>query len=240
MTQPDNKKSDRSRDEVLAGEYVLGVLPLAERLRVEHRIRQDKAFARIVDRWQANLADFNGDYAPQQAPAPWMLNAIENRLFASGARPSTPFRALWASVSFWRGLAVVSLAAALFVAGTGSGLFGPRETAPRLLATLTPTQSQVSLVMAFDRASGRLSVTPVAAGGRNAKSLELWLIDGSAAPVPLGVLPDTGNGDIVIPQGLRNSLTDGMTLAVSLEPYGGSPTKLPTGPVLATARIGEI
>lgn len=240
MTQPDNKKSDRSRDEVLAGEYVLGVLPLAERLRVEHRIRQDKAFARIVDRWQANLADFNGEYAPAHTPAPWMLNAIENRLFASESRPATPFRALWASVTFWRGLAFVSLAAALFVAGSNGGLFGPKDNAPRLLATLTPAQSQVSLVMAFDRASGRLNVTPVAAGARSSKSLELWLIDGNEAPVPLGILPDTGGGDIVIPQGLRNRLTDGMTLAVSLEPFGGSPTKLPTGPVLATAKIGSI
>ncbi len=36
MTTPENKRSDRSRDEVLAGEYVLGVLSLPDRLRVEY------------------------------------------------------------------------------------------------------------------------------------------------------------------------------------------------------------
>ncbi len=51
MTTPENKRSDRSRDEVLAGEYVLGVLPLPDRLRVEHRLRDDKAFQAIVARW---------------------------------------------------------------------------------------------------------------------------------------------------------------------------------------------
>ncbi len=50
MTTPENKRSDRSRDEVLAGEYVLGVLSLPDRLRVEYRLRDDKAFRRS---WRA-------------------------------------------------------------------------------------------------------------------------------------------------------------------------------------------
>ena len=38
MSTPDQSKGDRSRDEVLAGEYVLGVLAGAERQKVEERL----------------------------------------------------------------------------------------------------------------------------------------------------------------------------------------------------------
>jgi anti-sigma-K factor RskA len=81
-------------------------------------------------------------------------------------------------------------------------------------------------------------VTPVAAGTAQAKSLELWLIEGDKSPVPLGVLPDTGDGEIIIPPDMRGRLKDGVTLAVSIEPFGGSPTGKPTGPVVAAGKIG--
>jgi anti-sigma-K factor RskA len=103
MTTPENKRSDRSRDEVLAGEYVLGVLPFAERLRVEHRLRQDKAFQAIVNRWQENLASFNTDYVTGEPAPSWLYSSVEERLF----KPATmagPARSLWNSVLLWRGL----------------------------------------------------------------------------------------------------------------------------------------
>jgi anti-sigma-K factor RskA len=37
---------------------------------------------------------------------------------------------------------------------------------------------------------------------------------------------------------MRGRLKDGVTLAVSIEPFGGSPTGKPTGPVVAAGKIG--
>ena len=236
MTTPENKRSDRSRDEVLAGEYVLGVLPLPDRLRVEHRLRQDKAFQAIVARWQENLATFNTEYAAE-APPSWLYGAVETKLFPKSADEQAR-GLIWSSLNFWRGLTLVTLSAAIFFAASAGGLFRKPAGNSSLVATLGSETSSISLVTLFDRQSGRLKVTPVAAGAEKSKSLELWLIEGNSAPVPLGVLPDTGDGSIVIPPDMRSRIQDGATLAVSLEPFGGSPTGRPTGPVVASGRIG--
>ncbi|HWU64680.1 MAG TPA: anti-sigma factor [Ensifer sp.] len=236
MTTPENKRSDRSRDEVLAGEYVLGVLPLPDRLRVEHRLRDDKAFQAIVARWQENLASFNNDYAAE-APPSWLYAAVETKLFNKAAA-AAPRISVWNSLTFWRGLTLVTLSAAIFFVATADGLFRKPVATSSVVATMGSASSSISLVTLFDRQTGRLQVTPVAAGTEKSKSLELWLIEGDSAPVPLGVFPDKGDGSIVIPPDMRNRLKDGVTLAVSLEPFGGSPTGKPTGPVVASGKIG--
>jgi anti-sigma-K factor RskA len=76
MTTPEQSEGDRSRDELLAGEYVLGVLSLADRERVAARIARDRAFAAIVARWQDNLASFNDDY-DEVRPPPGVYSKIE-------------------------------------------------------------------------------------------------------------------------------------------------------------------
>ena len=57
------------------------------------------------------------------------------------------------------------------------------------------------------------------------------------APISIGVLPQTGQGELDVPEDLRARLTEGVVLAVSLEPFGGSPTGKATGPVVA---LGEV
>ncbi len=121
MNTPENKRSERSRDEVLAGEYVLGVLPAKARQEVELRLANDKTFASMVDRWESNLAEFNDGFGPELVPSPKVLADIERELFAFDqvrARPS-----LWNSVTLWRGLTLISLAAALLFLVTNPKLF---------------------------------------------------------------------------------------------------------------------
>ena len=54
----------------------------------------------------------------------------------------------------------------------------------------------------------------------------------------LGVFQPGTNGDLVIPADMRGTITDGTTFAISVEPFGGSPTGQATGPFIAigTAR----
>jgi anti-sigma-K factor RskA len=60
-------------------------------------------------------------------------------------------------------------------------------------------------------------------------SYELWAVPpGGAAPVSLGVIEATGETERDVAENLRGLLTTGATLAVSLEPVGGSPTGAPT------------
>ncbi|MCQ1569168.1 anti-sigma factor [Neorhizobium galegae] len=235
MTSGEQSQGRRPQDEILAGEYVLGVLSLEARRVVEQRIANDRAFARIVERWQADLASFNDDYE-DVAPNPAIFGRIETRLFGP-ARVARPSWGLWNSALFWRRLSFATTAVAVAAVVYASGVIrGPQGSAP-LVAELSSTDSQINLLASYDAGNGRLRIVPVAAGGREEKSLELWLVPGSGNPRSLGVFEPDQAGELVIPADLRRNLTEGATLAVSLEPFGGSPTGVATGPVVASGAV---
>jgi anti-sigma-K factor RskA len=65
------------------------------------------------------------------------------------------------------------------------------------------------------------------------RSLELWAVPTSGAPRSLGVLPG-GSGTVA----LRGKVLAGAdTLAVTIEPAGGSPTGKPTGPIVYAGKF---
>ncbi|MDQ0455259.1 anti-sigma factor [Rhizobium paknamense] len=238
MTTPDQSKGDRSRDEVLAGEYVLGVLGAEERRQVEDRLRKDRQFAAIVHRWEENLSDFNEDYGVE-LPPPEAFAKVEAKLSPRAPRSGLAFRFadLWNSLAFWRGIALVSLIGIASFAGVEFGLWESRFSAPPMVADLQAEDAAISLVARFDRISGKLKVTPVAATAPQKKSLELWVIDGSKPARSLGVLPQSGEGEVIVPDSLRRQVKEGVVFAVSVEPFGGSPTGSATGPVIASGTL---
>ena len=65
------------------------------------------------------------------------------------------------------------------------------------------------------------------------RALELWAIPAGGAPRSLGVI--SARGDTLAIKG--KALEGADSLAVSLEPPGGSPTGAPTGPVLYTGKL---
>jgi anti-sigma-K factor RskA len=69
------------------------------------------------------------------------------------------------------------------------------------------------------------------------KALELWALPDGGSPVSLGLLPTQGEFHRVLTAAQRTALAGSKQLAVSLEPAGGSPTGLPTGPVLHVAPL---
>lgn len=234
MTTPDQSKGDRSRDEVLAGEYVLGVLDADQRRLVERRMRRDHRFAGIVSRWEENLSRFNGEYGEEEAPRA-LFRRIEERLWDVEhfeRAPGGGLRSIWNSLAFWRTLSISTLL--LIAAFAGFRLAdGLRPASGPLVAEMNGEGNTIGLVARYDGSSGRLTVTPVATADTASRSLELWLIVGTQAPRSLGVLPQSGEGEIAVPAGLRSAMAAGVTLAVSLEPLGGSPTGQATGPILA-------
>lgn len=69
------------------------------------------------------------------------------------------------------------------------------------------------------------------------KDYELWALKDDKIPVSLGVLPKDGKLSIELDEIKLASIARSTTLAVSLEPLGGSPQSTPTGPVLYTALL---
>jgi len=58
-------------------------------------------------------------------------------------------------------------------------------------------------------------------------------------PVSLGVLPLAGESHLALTPAQRAAFAGATKLAVTLEPAGGSPSGLPTGPVLHVAPLAK-
>ncbi len=88
------------------------------------------------------------------------------------------------------------------------------------------------VTVVVDRASGRLTLAAarLSVPGRSA---QLWVI-ANGTPRALGLVDPGAPSRLAPPPGVAPLLTPGATLAVSVEPVGGSPTGKPTGPVILT------
>jgi anti-sigma-K factor RskA len=94
-------------------------------------------------------------------------------------------------------------------------------------------------VTAHRSADGRtlaLRATPTMVASTN-QSYELWVIPAAGGdPVSLGILGAL-DAHLSIAESERERLRAGATLAISVEPTGGSSTGKPTGPIIASGRI---
>jgi anti-sigma-K factor RskA len=170
---------------------------------------------------------------PPAAPPPDAWSRIESAIAAASAAPSRP--SLWQSLAFWRGLAAVSTSlAAATIAALAYVALAP---AP-LTATLGSTAGQPNFVAAVTATGNTLVIVPAALLTNDPHAYELWLIpNGETRPRSLGLIEPRQPVRLEIPAGLARRITRDATLAVSVEPPGGSPTGQPTGPVIAAGKL---
>ncbi|MBZ9815671.1 anti-sigma factor domain-containing protein [Mesorhizobium sp. CA7] len=238
MTLAEDNGPERGGDDLLAAEYVLGVLAADERQIASRRIDAETAFARLVDAWEAHFAPMAAAYAAVEPPASVKV-AIDRRLFASSAS-TAPSGGLWASLAFWRGLAAAAIAAlAVYVAlPYVNPPVQPPET--RLVASLAADNSNVKYLAVYDAARHEVGLSLVSGDRGAGKDFELWMIEGKNAPVSMGVIPGGPTARMSVTPAVQQKLAQGAVLAVSLEPSGGSPTGQPTGPVVAAGDLKGI
>jgi anti-sigma-K factor RskA len=68
-------------------------------------------------------------------------------------------------------------------------------------------------------------------------SHELWVIPADGTPRSLGTLGTDKQSHKRLADTLATLLQQGATIAISVEPRGGSPTGSPTGPVVASGAL---
>lgn len=240
MTSVDNHEPELGGDDLVAAEYVLGVLPVDERTTAARRIDQDAVFARLVDKWEVHFAPMSSAYPPVEAPAA-VKAAVDRRLFAASATQASAQGGLWSSLGFWRMLAAAAIAAlAIYVA---IPFMAPSGEAPqtRFVASLAAEGSDVHYLAIYDAASGEVSLSHVSGERAAGRDFELWMIEGqNTAPVSMGVIPVGATVHLAVSPDKKAKLEAGAVLAVSLEPAGGSPTGQPTGPVVAAGDLKTI
>lgn len=229
-------------DKAEAGEYVLRLLSASERKRFEARAGSDPRLRDLVRDWEEGLTALVSDVAPVAAPAHCKA-ALDSRLFGPGQQ--RPRQSIWQAIA---GLALVSTAALAIFVGMNWQALSPRRGdnvpvgAPAVasyLGQIAAEDASLSVVAAYDPATGALHLNRTRGGAPADRALELWLIGDSGQPVSLGVLPEQATATLSVPQSLREQIASGV-LAISDEPAGGSPTGLPTGAVLATGKVARI
>jgi anti-sigma-K factor RskA len=231
-------ETDHSEDDgrLVAAEYVLGVLAPAERRAIERRLSDDQVLAREVAFWEARLAPLADAVAPVSPPATTWA-----RIDAALAPPAAPTvkTGTWQSLTFWRNFAIGSsgFAAACLGALLYIGLVPDARLA--YIATINSSTGQPNFV-ATVTGGNNLTVVPAALLTNDPRSMELWLIVPGDRPRSLGLIEGGREVRINLPRELAARVATDATLAVSLEPAGGSPTGQPTGPVIATGKLTNL
>jgi len=223
---------DLPRD--LAAEYVLGVLDAGERVEAQRLAATDPAFAADVAAWQARLAPLDSAYG-EEPPPDRVRQAVEARLFGPAAAPQ-PARF---GIGFWRGLAFASMAALAVALLSHVTRIDREQQGGMLIVSLEAADSPVRFLAVYEPGEA-VRLRPVSGEPGEGRDFQLWLVEGGAAPVSLGVLPRTGTAEFRLPPSIADRLREEATLAVSLEPAGGSPTGQPTGPVVAAGVAKKI
>jgi anti-sigma-K factor RskA len=220
-------------DDLLAAEFVLGVLAGTDRAAAQRLLERDRSFARLVADWEQKLAPWAGEIADVAAPL-----QLWDRIAAALPAQAPQGTGWWQHLAFWRGLSLATGALAAACIGALIYLGNVPQKAP-LVAGLDGG-GQHHFVATIDMAHGSIAVVPAAFSADATRVPELWLIPADGKPRPLGLLRSDRAVSITIPPELIAQTVSNAVLAVSLEPPGGSPTGTPTGPVIASGKLTSL
>lgn len=210
---------NKNRDDLTAAEYVLGTLDEVNRQAFEARMLQDNDLKRQVAWWQRALG-YVDLATPVETPPERVWSRIVARL--PGQKKAKP----WAFTSVTGWLVAAMLGCVLVF----NYLQSPTESGTKQpIAVLNAADGKSQFVVFADRNRRVFSLNALNVTVADNHSLQLWAIAGNSAPVSLGLLRQDDDNLLPMP---KDVLLNNITLAVSLEPKGGSKQAGPSGPVL--------
>lgn len=209
-------------------EYVLGTLTGEERAAFEEELARDESLRRAVAVWSERLQPLADSVAPVAPPV-----ALRDRVLARIGDTDAEERPF--SILRWLAWTFGASAVAAAVAVAAVFLFTPQPPELGGYAMLhEPTGSNNVVVFQIDKDRREIVLLARAPAAGAGKDYELWVLPPGKDPVSLGVLPAGERVARPIDQMRAALIEPGITLAVSLEPTGGSTIGTPTGPVLFT------
>ncbi|MBJ7278422.1 anti-sigma factor [Marinobacter salarius] len=234
-------KRTPERIEALAAEYVLGSLHGAARRRFERWMMESVRVRQEVWFWEEKLGHLGARIEEEQPPAS-VWAGIERRLWPredksvpAVAANDAPGR--W----FWPGWSMLATAAALVLAVVLVQQPEPQMDGRLSGAIVKADVSDPLWLVSESSLDRQLKLRPVAAtAAQQGKDYELWIVPENGQPLSLGVIPVGGTYQVTLDDEARALLSNSRTLAISLEPVGGSPTGQPTGPILHVAKLYEL
>lgn len=239
----------------LAAEYALGLLVGPARRRFERLLAREPALREQLRFWNERFAEIAAGLRPV-APRELVWTALAQEILRdqNKLRPLVAPKKAAAPVprepiGLYRTWAMVATVVTVLL---GTALWREQARNSSLLALLEVAQNQPMPYVAaihFDGSEARWAVSlhpdkklmriTIAPGSLPVdvaqRDLELWMLDSQGQPHALGLLPTAAGVPLELPMPeMPSSELSAMTitLAVSEEPKGGSPTGLPTGKVL--------
>lgn len=216
-------KGRQDIDSALAAQYALGTLRGNARLHFEKRLAQEQELAQLLGRWQTLLTPLESN-TQQQIPPERVWKKIQLSLPPQKTASTWNWNYLgWALAA---GLAAIVLVP----------YFTSRspELAPLVVLNRSDAAKGQWIVNA-DSERKMLQLVPVQPREIAANnSLQLWAIPSGAKPISLGLVNASQSTQLTVG---NVTLSPGTTIAISLEPQGGSPTGQPTGPVIFSGTL---
>ncbi len=213
-----------SERNVLAGEYVLGLLEGEALKAAEAQIRTDANFAALVQNWENRLMPLV-EIVPDLVPS----SLVWNRIAVATRPPAVRAPGLvqrWLAGFSKRFYAAVAALGVAFALMTLSFFMHTPPEAERQIAVLN-NRDGGTFVVAETKTT--LVITPHNVTLPAGRVAELWLVVPNHAPQAVGLFQSGGSLNMAIPK----SSVSGQSLAVSLEPPGGAPGSTPSGPIIA-------
>jgi anti-sigma-K factor RskA len=233
------------KPDMIAAEYALGLLTGDELRAAAVRAGSDPAFAEEVARWKGRLAPLHADVEAIPPPA-----GVWDRIAAAiGVREAANDNVthLQRGLRRWRAAAgaMTALAASLAVVLLSQQSRAP-TTAPVAvernghapMVAMLGDQQAMKVVASWDPDARQL-VLAVAGDmpADPAHAHQLWVIPQGGKARSIGIMPASKQMHMRLADALATLLQQGATIAISVEPAGGSPTGNPTGPVVASGAL---
>lgn len=241
-------------DDVLAGEYALGLLEGEELLAARGKEATDPEFEARKAWWERQLAPLLDQIAGME-PSADLWSRIEAQLYAETTSQGANVIDLTARLRRWQWTAGITSAAAavmvavmVFAPGSGpttSSIAPPSEqiaSAGPMVAQMPIGESGVRLNVTYLPDSDQLLVGAIDfAPDSETNDHELWLVlpDGSGVE-SLGLITP---GEVVrrdLSEIAADNLGDGAQILLSQEPLGGKPEGADPGPILAQGEFSQV
>ena len=227
--------TDRSLD-LLIDEVVLGLAEEADVARLEALAQADPAIAAQLARARDGFGAL--DDTADALPVPeglWdriaaqLSQAVAGEAITGGAEV-IQFGALRRSLTRWRSTAVGAMAAAVALAAV-LGWLMVQTAQPVVVAVLLNSQGEaIALVEGQADNTTRITLLERAQVAPN-QVMQVWTKPQAVGlPVSLGLL-SKGLSEVLVIKGLPMPAPQQL-YEITIEPAGGSPTNLPTGPIL--------
>lgn len=227
--------------EGLAAEYVLGTLSRDERQSVVERRIVNKDLDRAIGAWESRLGPWTETVAPV-VPSPNLYDKIRSQVGWAQHVVLLKSREqqLARRAARWRNAFVGATA----IAASLIGILGYRETfkskeATQYVAVLSAGKDLPAFLLTVDTRTDMAVITAVNAPAQSDRTYQVWMVsDEMPKPKSLGMVNKPGEMQLMPMQsGKEMNLLMNASFVVSVEPMGGSPTGVPSGPLLFTGKL---